>query len=67
MQKEDMGYCDAGNGMTFGSWQSRGNLPFSILGDAFLKSIYALFDQGNKRFGWCQRTEANQNISLPPS
>ena len=51
--------------MVYGSIQSRGDLTFDILGDAFLKSIYAIFDQGNKRVGCVQRTELTQNLTPP--
>jgi len=39
----DFGFGDAGNGMTFGGIQSRGNNPFDILGDVFLKVRFILF------------------------
>ncbi|KAL3424299.1 eukaryotic aspartyl protease [Phlyctema vagabunda] len=65
--KEDLGFADAGNGMVYGGIQSRGSLTFDILGDTFLKGIYAIFDQGNVRFGAVQRKEDNQNLSAPPS
>lgn len=42
VQKEDLGFADAGNGMVYGGIQSRGNNSFDILGDVFLKSIYAV-------------------------
>ena len=42
LQKEDLGFADAGNGMTYGGVQSRGSMTFDILGDVFLKSIYAV-------------------------
>lgn len=42
VQKEDLGFADAGNGMTYGGIQSRGTLNFDILGDVFLKGIYAV-------------------------
>ncbi|PQE05839.1 Peptidase aspartic catalytic protein [Rutstroemia sp. NJR-2017a BVV2] len=67
VQKEDLGFADAGNGMVYGGIQSRGSMTFDILGDTFLKGIYAIFDQGNTRFGAVQRTEATQNTSAPPS
>lgn len=41
---KDHVFADAGNGMSFGGMQSRGNLTFNIYGDTFLKSIYAIFD-----------------------
>ena len=44
LQKEDLGFADAGNGMTYGGVQSRGSMTFDILGDVFLKSIYAVSD-----------------------
>jgi hypothetical protein len=42
VQKEDLGFADAGNGMVYGGIQSRGSLDFDILGDTFLKGIYAV-------------------------
>ncbi|KAK3704696.1 hypothetical protein LTR37_013670 [Vermiconidia calcicola] len=54
---EDLGYADLGNGYTFGGIQSRGDLPFSIYGDTFLKNVYAIFDVGKKRFGCVQRVD----------
>ncbi len=41
VQKEDLGFADAGNGMVYGGIQSRGSMTFDILGDTFLKGIYA--------------------------
>jgi len=67
VQKEDLGFADAGNGMVYGGIQSRGTMTFDILGDTFLKGIYAVFDQGNQRFGAVQRVEQTQNVSAPPS
>jgi len=66
IQKEDLAFADAGNGMVYGGIQSRGSMTFDILGDTFLKSIYAIFDQGNQQFGAVQRTEPTQNLA-PPS
>lgn len=42
IQKEDLGFADAGNGMVYGGIQSRGTMTFDILGDVFLKGIYAV-------------------------
>jgi hypothetical protein len=42
VQKEDLGFADAGNGMIYGGIQSRGTMTFDILGDTFLKGIYAV-------------------------
>lgn len=67
VQKEDLGFATAKTGYVYGGIQSRGSMTFDILGDTFLKSIYAIFDQGNTRFGAVQRAEATQNVSTPPS
>lgn len=67
VQKEDLSFADAGNGMVYGGIQSRGSLDFDILGDTWLKGIYAIFDQGNSRFGAVQRIEQEQNLAVPPS
>lgn len=42
IQKEDLGFADAGNGTIYGGIQSRGSLTFDILGDTFLKGVYAV-------------------------
>ncbi|KAF2138485.1 uncharacterized protein K452DRAFT_234009 [Aplosporella prunicola CBS 121167] len=65
VQKEDLAFANAGNGMVYGGIQSRGDLPFDILGDTFLKGIYAIFDMGNKRFGAVPRVETEQNLAAP--
>ncbi|KAL8775018.1 MAG: hypothetical protein Q9209_000497 [Squamulea sp. 1 TL-2023] len=65
VQKEDLAFASAGNGMTYGGIQSRGDLPFDILGDTWLKGIYAIFDQGNKRFGAVFRVDPTQDPSVP--
>ena len=60
VHKEDLAFADAGNGMSYGGIQSRGSMTFDILGDTFLKGIYAVFDQGNNRFGAVQRPDASK-------
>ncbi|MCJ1322483.1 hypothetical protein MMC15_007832 [Xylographa vitiligo] len=65
VQKEDLAFADAGNGNVYGGIQSRGDMTFDILGDTFLKSIYAIFDLGNTRFGAVQRSEPTQNLAPP--
>ncbi|UPX12926.1 uncharacterized protein EKO05_0003458 [Ascochyta rabiei] len=67
VQKEDLGFARVGNGMQYGGIQSRGNSRFDILGDTWLKAVYAIFDQGNKRFGVVQRVEEQQNTAAAPS
>lgn len=47
LQKEDLSFADAGNGMVYGGVQSRGSNPFDILGDTFLKVSYTLENTGN--------------------
>lgn len=42
VNKADLAFADAGNGMSYGGIQSRGDLSFDILGDTFLKGIYAV-------------------------
>ena len=64
VQKEDLGFADAGNGMSYGGIQSRGDLTFDILGDTFLKAIYAIFDQGNLQFGAVQRNDPTQKLGF---
>lgn len=44
-QKEDLGFADAGNGMVYGSIQSRGSMDMDIYGDAVLKAMYAVSDE----------------------
>ncbi|KAH7190833.1 hypothetical protein DER44DRAFT_735428, partial [Fusarium oxysporum] len=43
-------------------FKSRGKLAFDIFGDSFLKSVYAIWDQGNRRFGVVPKIEATQNL-----
>lgn len=40
--REALAFADAGNGNVYGGIQSRGNMKFDILGDTFLKGIYAV-------------------------
>jgi len=42
VNKEDLAFASAGEGMVYGGIQSRGTMTFDILGDTFLKSIYAV-------------------------
>ncbi|OCH94481.1 acid protease [Obba rivulosa] len=57
VNEKDFGFGDAGNGFTFGGIQSRGDNPFDIFGDVFLKSVYVVFDQGETRVGLAQRED----------
>ncbi|KAF1360892.1 aspartic proteinase precursor [Lizonia empirigonia] len=67
VQKEDLGFAKVGNGMQYGGIQSRGDSKFDILGDTWLKAVYAIFDEGKKRFGVVQRVEGQQNTAAAPS
>lgn len=42
VQKEDLGFAVAKAGFVYGGIQSRGNMTSDILGDTFLKGIYAV-------------------------
>ncbi|KAK0636330.1 aspartyl proteinase [Bombardia bombarda] len=66
IQKEDLIFAEADSDNWYGGVQSRGENPFDILGDTFLKSIYAIWDQGNNRFGAVPKLEQTQNVSPPP-
>lgn len=65
IQKEDLIFAPADANNVYGAIQSRGDNPFDILGDAFLKSIYAIWDQGNTRFGAVPKIQAVQNLTFP--
>ncbi|PTB36214.1 uncharacterized protein TrAFT101_000180 [Trichoderma asperellum] len=63
IQPEDLAFAPADDSNWYGGVQSRGNNPFDILGDVFLKSVYAIFDQGNQRFGAVPKIQATQNLN----
>ncbi|KAK9421488.1 putative Eukaryotic aspartyl protease [Seiridium unicorne] len=65
IQKEDLAFAPADNNTWYGGVQSRGDMDFDILGDTFLKSVYAIWDQGNKRFGVVPKIEKTQNLTPP--
>ncbi|KAJ8130312.1 hypothetical protein O1611_g3316 [Lasiodiplodia mahajangana] len=66
IQKEDLAFAPTDDGKNwYGGVQSRGFLPFDILGDTFLKSVYAIWDQGNLRFGLVPKLEKTQNLTPP--
>ncbi|KAK3359079.1 aspartic peptidase domain-containing protein [Lasiosphaeria hispida] len=65
VQKEDLLFAPADDNNWYGGVQSRGQLPFDILGDTFLKSIYAIWDQGHNRFGAVPKIEDVQNLTPP--
>lgn len=44
VQKEDLGFVEAKSGWIYGGIQSRGSMDMDILGDTFLKGIYAVSD-----------------------
>jgi len=47
----DLAFGPSQDGWYFGGFQDRGSMTFDILGDVFLKNVYAIWDAGNKRFG----------------
>ncbi|KAH8701918.1 putative aspartic endopeptidase [Talaromyces proteolyticus] len=63
VHKSALAFADAGNGNSFGGIQSRGNNPFDILGDTFLKGVYAIFDVGNTQFGAVQKPDPDVTSS----
>lgn len=65
IQKEDLVFAIASEGYWYGGVQSRGDNPFDILGDTFLKSVYAIWDQGNTRLGFVPKIESTQNLKAP--
>lgn len=65
VQKEDLGFVACSETHQYGGIQSRGKSKFDILGDTWLKGVYAIFDQGRKRFGVVQRVEDVQNLEVP--
>ncbi|KAF2712885.1 aspartic proteinase precursor [Pleomassaria siparia CBS 279.74] len=67
VQKEDYGFAACSEEMQYGGIQSRGANEFDILGDTWLKAVYAIFDQGKMRFGCVQRVEYEDNIDVPDS
>lgn len=62
IQKEDLAFTVASEGYWYGGVQSRGDNAFDILGDVFLKSVYAIWDQGNTRLGLVPKIESTQNL-----
>ncbi|KAH8670926.1 aspartic peptidase domain-containing protein [Xylariales sp. PMI_506] len=67
IQAEDLAFASTGDGYWYGGVQSRGDNPFDILGDIFLKSVYAIFDQGNQRFGAVPKLQSTQDLQVPAS
>jgi len=57
INSKDIGYGDPFDGWRFGSIQSRGNLHFDIFGDAFLKSVYVVWNYGESTIGLAQRDD----------
>lgn len=66
IQQEDLAFAPTTSGENwYGGVQSRGQMPFDILGDTFLKSVYAVWDQGNTRFGVVPKLEKKQHMDPP--
>ncbi|KAK5151555.1 hypothetical protein LTS14_009042 [Recurvomyces mirabilis] len=64
MAPSDLAFEELSGGMTFGGIQSNGNLGLAILGDTFIRGIYAIFDQGSNRFGAVQRPVGNSGQGM---
>lgn len=62
IQPEDLAFTVASEGYWYGGVQSRGSNDFDILGDVFLKSVYAIWDQGHTRLGLVPKIEKTQNL-----
>ncbi|EEA24041.1 hypothetical protein TMatcc_007116 [Talaromyces marneffei ATCC 18224] len=67
VHKSALGFADAGNGYVYGGIQSRGTNPFDILGDTWLKGLYAVFDVGNTRFGAAAKADPDASSSSSSS
>ncbi|KAI0473086.1 eukaryotic aspartyl protease [Xylariaceae sp. FL0804] len=63
IQAEDLAFTEASEGYWYGGVQSRGDNPFDILGDVFLKSVYCVWDMGNVRIGLVPKIEKTQNLN----
>ena len=74
IEPADFAFQNLGDGTTYGGIQSRGNQDFDVLGCVFLRCIYAIFDQGNSRFGCVERDhrpdmatrDPEKLLELPP-
>ncbi|KAI0838664.1 acid protease [Hypoxylon sp. FL0890] len=67
IQKEDLAFAVTDDKKHwYGGIQSRGTMPFDILGDTFLKSVYSVWDQGNRRLGLVPKIQDTQNLEPPP-
>jgi len=66
VQPSDLIFVARDASTTYGSIQENGGIGINILGDSFLKSVYAVWDYGNTRLGLVPKIEAVQNLN-PPS
>lgn len=56
-----MNYMPTDNGFCYGGIQSNVGLSFSLLGDIFLKAVYAVFDNSKQAVGF-----GNKDLNSPP-
>lgn len=54
-----MSNYDPGSTDCYGGIQENGGLPFAILGDVFLKAVFAVFDEGGARVGFADKVLAD--------
>jgi hypothetical protein len=66
VQPENLIYTGRDSSTTYGAIQENEGVGINILGDSFLKSVYAVWDHGNERLGLVPKIEAHQNLTIPP-
>ncbi|KAI1129095.1 eukaryotic aspartyl protease [Nemania abortiva] len=63
IQKEDLAFAPTDDGKNwYGGVQSRGSLPFDILGDTFLKSVYAVSRPHYQLYKLCSISLTHKNL-----
>ena len=60
-----LGLVNVARVCSMGRFNHVGKSEFDVLGDTWLKGVYAIFDEGSKRFGVVQRMEGVQDVAVP--